>query len=406
MGFWARIFGREAKSASTFDVFRDFAAPVKSGAHVTWKTALEVTTVLACVRVKANGIAQVPFKLFAERADGGKDPARDHPLYDVLHRRPNPWQTSFEFRQQMEIHRQLTGNAYAFINRVRGQVRELIPFEPQQVTVRQAGDYTLSYEVTAPGGERRIFPAETVWHLRGPSWNGWLGMEVIHLAREAVGLAMRTEEAHARLHRNGVQPSGLYTVDAALNEEQYKLLREWIERHHGGPANAGRPFILDRGATWVSQAMTGVDAQHLETRSFQIEEICRAFGVFPQMVGHSDKTSTYASAEQFFLAHVVHSLGPEYEAWEQSADCSLLTPQERRDGLYTKFLLQGLMRGAMKDRAEFYTKLYGVGAINPNEIRALEEMNPYPGGGSFRVPLNMGDPSAAPQEDQSDDAAS
>ena len=143
-------------------------------------------------------------------------------------------------------------------------------------------------------------------------------------------------------------------------------------------------------------------AQFLETRKFQVEEICRAFRVLPLMVGYADKTATYASAEQMFLAHVVHTLGPWCRRLETGIAKHLLTEEERREGLYAKFMLNGLLRGAAKDRAEFYARLYGIGALNPNEIRQLEDLNPYDGGARYRVPLNMTDPAAA---EDNDDAA-
>lgn len=408
MGLLDRLPWR--RKGATIELWRDVfgSPPAKSGQTVTAKTALQVMTVLACVRVKANGLAQVPLKLIRE-TDGAqgrptKLPAKDHPLYDVLHRRPNPWQTSFEFRQTLEFHRQLCGNAFCFINRVGGRIVELIPIEPNRVVVKQNDDLSLTYTVTAVDGSQQPFPPDAIWHLKGPSWNSWMGLEIVKLAREAIGLAMATEEAHARLHANGVMMPGLYSFEGPLDDTQYKRLRAYIEQEHAGSHNAGRPFILDRGAKWVSQAMSGVDAEHLATRKFQIEEVCRALNVFPQMVGYSDKAPTYASAEQFFGAHVVHTMGPEYEAWEQSIDCNLLTEQDRRSGLYAKFFVTGLLRGAIKDRGDFYTKLYGIGALNPNEIRELEDLNPYEGGERYRVPLNMTDPNADPDDGGGRDA--
>lgn len=400
MGFWNRLlYGSEAKASNgTLDLFREIygSPPSKSGQTVTWKSALQVSVVLACATVRANGIAQVPFRLMRET--GGQNglstklPATDHALFDVLHRRPNPWQTSFELRQTMELHRVLCGNAFAFLNRVGGRVVEIIPFEPGWVTVKRNPDYSLTYTVRPDNGQAQVFPAEAIWHLRGASWNSWMGMEAVKLAREAIGLAMASEESQARLHEKGVQNTGVYSVEGTLRDEQYEALRKFIEKNHAGSKNAGLPMILDRNAKWLQTQMTGVDAQHLETRKFQVEEVCRTMGVFPQMIGYTDKAPTYASAEQFFGAHVVHTLGPGYEAWEQSADVNLLTKEDRQSGLFCKFFVNGLLRGNIKDRGDFYTKMYGVGALNPNEIRALEDMNPYDGGDKYRVPLNMEDP--------------
>jgi HK97 family phage portal protein len=161
--------------------------------------------------------------------------------------------------------------------------------------------------------------------VRGPSWNGWSAIEPLKAARDAIGLAIAIEESQAGLHANGVQTSGAWSVEGKLTPDQHKALREWIEKEHAGAPNAGKALILDRAAKWMQTQMTGVDAQTLESRRNQVEEICRFFGVMPIMAGYSDKAATYASAEQMFLAHVVHTLSPRWERYEQSMDAYLLT---------------------------------------------------------------------------------
>lgn len=369
----------------------------RSGKEVTAATALEVTAVLACLRVLAEGVAQVPLNVYRRRKGGGADVAHDHPLYWQLHRRPNHWQTSFEFRENMMIQAGLAGNFYAFKNKVRGIPREIIPFMPGSVQERWSDKGVPSYLVTSPSGSQQEFPAEAIWHVRGPSWDTRTGMTAIRQAREAIGLSIATEEAHAKLHANGAQTSGVYSVDATLNPDQYKQLSAWIERQITGDSRY-KPFVLDRGAKFIPNSMTGVDAQHLETRKFQLEEICRAFRVMPIMIGASDKTATYASAEQMFLAHVVHTLMPWYERIEQSMDVNLLTEEDIKAGIYIKFLPTGLLRGAAKDRAEYYYKMWQMGTLNANEIRAMEEQNPYLGGNIYRVQLNTVDATKADEQ--------
>lgn len=370
----------------------------KSGAVVNWRTALEVTTVLACARVIAEGIAQVPLKLFQDTGMT-RLPATEHPMYRLLHRRPNGWQTSFEFRETLGMHLVLTGGAYAYKNRHNGTVLELVQFEPQHVVVNRLGSGTLTYDVTNPAnGSKRTFAADEIWHIKGPSWNGYLGLEAVQFAREAIGLAAAAEESHAGLHRQGVQTSGIYSMEGALNREQFKALREWIEMYHAGSENAGRPFILDRSAKWISQTMSGVDAQHLETRRHQVEEICRALRVMPIMVGYSDKASTYASAEQMFLAHVVHTLAPWYERIEQSICANLLTEADERNGIYAKFVTAGLLRGSLKDTKDYLLGLVNGGLMTPNEGRDKLELNPDPDPESdrLRLPVNVvADPAEA-----------
>lgn len=397
MRWFARLFGREAKSGNaTLELFREIfgGTPANSGKSVTVKTALEVTTVLACVSRIADGVATVPLKVYRKDGPSGRRrEATDHPLYDLLHDAPNEWQDSLQFRETLVFHTALCGNAFVYVNRVRGRIVELIPFEPGQVRVTRADDYSLSYEVTAPSGETETFPAAAIWHIRGPSWNSWMGLETVKLAREAIGLALATEEAHARLHRNGARPGGLYSVEGPLEETQYQRLRAWVEKNYAGGENAWRPMVLDRGAKWTPLGMTGVDAQHLETRRHQIEEICRAFGVMPIMVGFTDKTATYASAEQMFLAHAVHTVRPWHRRFEASIRRNLLTSEERAEGFYPKFVDTELLRGAAKDRAEFYARALGAGGapawMEVNEVRAFEDMDEVEWGDGQPVPPSV-----------------
>ena len=407
MKLWpfSRKSNEDGSVRHSLDLFRLLAGwmGTKSGASVSHKSALEVSAVLACARVISEGIAQVPFKVY--RQDGGNVvPATDHPLYSVLHRKPNGWMTSFELRETMAIHCILTGNAFAFINRLRGGVAEIIPIPPGSVSVKQKDNYSLEYTVTAPNGKAMPVPQAAIWHWRGPSWDAVSGMDVVKLAREAIGLAMSAEESQARIQKTGAAISGTYSVEGTLNAEQYKAMRAWLDKEFDGAANLGKTKLLDRNAKFHPQSMTGIDAQLLETRKHQIEEICRAFRVMPIMAGYSDKAATYASAEQMFLAHVVHTLSPWYERIEQSAECNLLTAKEVSDGYFVKFNAAGLMRGSHKDRSEYFAKALGAGGspawMTQDEVRALEELNPM-GGDAALLPKPTNVPgNAAPKDDQ------
>jgi HK97 family phage portal protein len=362
---------------------------VKSGATVNWKTAIEVGTVFACARVIAEGLSQVPFKLFQETTGGGREAARAHPLYKLLARRPNPWQTSFEFRETLALHLVLASNAYVFKNMLAGKVIELLPFQPGQVTVKRSG-WELSYEITTADGTKVPVPASQMWHLRGPSWDGVVGLDAVRLARESIGLALATEEHSARMFSNGAAIGGVLTTDATLKTEQVDLLRKSWETTQTGVRNAFKTAILWGGLKWLPRGQQNDQAQLIEQRRFQVEEICRHFRVMPIMVGYSDKAATYASAEQMFLAHVVHTLGPWYSRLEQSAESALLTEKELDAGYYFKFIAGGLMRGAHADRAAYYSKALGAGGspawMTQDEIRGLEEMNPM-GGTAAQLPV-------------------
>jgi len=401
LAFWRRE-EREEKTLGADDVLRALLeqASSKSGVPVNWRTAQQASTAMACARLIAEGLSQIPLKLFRDLPGGGREPASDANVYELLYRQPNAMQTAFEFLEQRALHLAFCGNAFALIVRVNGRIVELLPYEPQHVTIKRDG-WHVSYEVDAPDGRKLPVSAVDMWHTRGPSWTFGDGLEGVRLAREAIGLSLALEDHGSRLFKNGAQPGGLLSTDATPTAEQRQALRESWEAAYGG-ANKFKTAVLWGGWRWMALASPNDSAQFLESRAFQVEEVCRAFRVLPIMVGHSDKAATFASAEQMFLAHQVHTMGPWYRRLEQSADLALLTPKERAQGLHFRFVVNAMMRGAVKDRADYYSKLYGIGALNPNEIRALEEMNPYDGGEQYRVPLNMTDPAAEPESPQGD----
>lgn len=368
-----------------------------SGQVVTTDTALQVSAVLACVRAIADGIATVPLKMYQRDPSGSRVELTDHPLASVFGDVSNIWQNGVEYRETLAFHTILTGDHFAFINRTRKGVAELLPIPPGQVCVEKSTTGTaLSYRVTFNGSTSSFSPDE-IWHVRGPSWNGWRGLQPVHMAREAVGLALATEEHHASLHKNGARPGGLYSVEGSLGAEEYKALREWINQNVEGADNAFKTMILDRSAKFQPLAMTGVDSQHLETRKFQIEEICRHFGVPPTVIGAGDKTSTYASAEQMFLAFAVHTIRPWHRRIEAAIRKDLLTQAERDNGLYPKFIDTELLRANAADRAAFYKAALGSGGamgwMTQNEVRALEELPAHPDGNNLPQP-----PVAAPTQ--------
>lgn len=382
-----------------------------AGATVNWATALQVSTVLSCCKVIAEGIAQVTWKV--HQGVGGRSGASDHPLYDLIYRRPNSWQTSFEFRETLAFHVLLTGNAFAWKGMVGSQreLRSLEPIEPGRMTVQRERDGRLRYFEQREGGDRVEHDPASIWHLRGPSWNSWMGLEAVKLAREAIGLSMAIESGQANLQRGGARISGVHSVKNKMGPEKFDQLAAWLARYEEGGDLAGKPLILDDEAKFTAFGMTGVEAQTLESRKHQVEEICRTFRVMPIMIGQSDKAATYASAEQMFLAHVVHCLLPWYERWCMSADVNLLSEQDRAEGYYTKLNPNALMRGAAKDRADFYAKALGAGGTAPwmvqDEVRSLEELDPMGGHAAElgRGAMNQTPPTPEDDEDDDDDAA-
>lgn len=382
----------DASARTSHDLFLELfgGKATKSGANVTNLAALEVTAVLACVRAIAEGIAQVPFNVY-QSLQNGKRIATEHPLHQLLHRKPNPWMSSFDLRETMGIHAALTGDAIALTPRMpNGRIVQVVPVRPNDVEIIKDTDGGPKYIVTGLNGGRMPMPRSAVWHWRGPSWDGVAGMQVVKMAREAIGLAMVAEESQSALHKNGARPSGLLSMEGNVTLDQFKALRAWIDDNYAGAGKTGNVMPLDRNAKFTPMAMTGVDAQHLETRGFQIQEICRAFRVQPLMAGYSDKAATYASVEQMLIAHVVHTLAPWYERVQQSADCQLLTQREIDAGYYTKLVAAGLLRGDMAARSNFFKSALGSGGspawMTPDEVRELEDLNPM-GGAAALLPV-------------------
>jgi HK97 family phage portal protein len=282
----------------------------------------------------ADGISTVPCKLMRKNRDTGRrEEAVDHPLFDLLKYKPCGWMTSQQFRETLMLRATFSGQAFAFINWIDNsrKVSEIWPFDIGEVTVARRQDSRDRSPLYLVNGEE--VPARNILHIRGPSWDARVGLDMVSLAREALGLAVATEKAHAGRFGNGIQTTGTYSVEGNLTTVQYNQLMHFIVQHYAGGANAGKPLLLDRNAKWTPQGMSGVDAEHLATRQHQDMLIARFFGVLPIMLGIADKTATYASSEQMFLAHCVHTVRPWHQRISEILNCWLLTPQERANGI-------------------------------------------------------------------------
>ncbi len=372
-----------------------------AGVPVSAKTALQVSTVLACVRVIADGCAAPELRVFRQLPDGRRQRAENIPEYRLLNRRPNEWQTAIEWRRQMTAHAALTGAGLSIKSRYDNRrVRELLPVEPGSWTVERIGRYEVRYRCYDEFGLIGVFEPDDVFVINNFQWSFWKSMDAVALARKAVGLAISTEQSQIEMHANGLRPSGVYSVKSKLSEEQHARLTRWI-KNKTGPGKTGDPLVVDNEATWISTAQSGVDAQHVETRRLQIEEVCRAFGVFPIMVGHSDKSSTFASSEAFFGAHVKHTLWPWFQAWRQRIDETLL---DGAGPLFAEFDVRYLLAGAQKDRAQYARTMVEMGLMSPNEWRDEEGLDPRPGGDEYLKPMNMASGTKGPKDDAPTDA--
>jgi HK97 family phage portal protein len=411
MGYLANTIGRKAAEL-TYDQIAALLDGTSggrvAGVAVTEKTALQVSTVLACVKAIADGCATPHLHVYRDLGAGRNELATNIPEYRLLARRPNEWQTSLEWRRQMTVHAALTGTGLSIRNRsANGRTRELIPVMPGQWDVRRISRYEVRYRVWDEWGYVGEFSPDQVFLIQGVQWDWLNALNAVHLARNAIGLSLATEQSHAKFHENGVRPSGVYSVEGTLSAEQHDRLAGWLKRAHQGAERTGLPMVLDRAAKWMSTSMSGVDAQHLETRRLQIEEVCRVYNVFPVMVGHNDKSATFASTEAFFGAHLTHTLTPWHRMWTQRLDETLL---DGSGPLYAKFDTRYMVAGAMKDRSQWARTMVEMGIYTRNELREEEGKPPLTGLDEPLTPLNMtGDKPIAPKgntdDPQDDDGA-
>jgi HK97 family phage portal protein len=360
-----------------------------SGGVVNERTAIDVTAVFCAARVIAEGCSQIPVRVLRDDSSSlhrRSVVAEDHWAHNLLSVAPNDWQTSFEFREGMFMQAALGRGAIAIKNVVNGEVRELLPVPAGSWTVRQEKDFSLVITVNYADKTHGEFKQNQVFYMRGPSLDGFEGLPAIRAAREAIGLSRALERQQARLAGNGGKPSGVLSFAMPLKDESRKKLAEtWKEKY--GPDGEGGIAILDGDAKFNSMTMTSVDAQYIETRRMQIEEIARAFRVQPIMLMQADKAATFASAEQMFRNHVIHTLGPWMVRFEQAATRDVLGNAK---GLRVDLQERGLLRGDFKDQADYYTKALGAGGsrgwMSANEVRAERDMNPIDEAWANEVP--------------------
>lgn len=379
-------FERAPRAAITGDLWRRIlsaaGASSKAGVLITEDVALACAAVAACVRVTSEDVAKLPLILYRRLANGGKERATDHPLYSLMHDRPNDWQTSFEFRQMEQGHVEYRGNGFAYINRIGREVRELIPIHPNRVTVKQLANWQLEYDIS---GDKVRRPKE-ILHLRGLTTDGVCGISTLSAAREAIGLAVATERHGARLFANGARASGIAKHKGVLTDPAAERLKNHIEEAIGGD-NVHRVLLLEEGMEWEQLTMTSEDSQFLETRKFQTSEIARFWRIPPHKIGDLER-ATFSNIEHQALEYVTDSLMPRLTRWEQRLNRDLLTEAEQRE-FYFEFLTDALLRGDTTSRFNAYRVAIDGGWMNPNEARVKENMDPQPGLDEFRRPLNM-----------------
>ena len=361
-----------------------------SGMSVTADTAMRVTAVFRCVSLRAQTLASLPLTVERNLPDGGHETDRKHPLFDKLAYQPNRWQTSFEWREMMEGHFCLRGACYSEIVSSGGSgVEELIPLHPDRVTPFRAQSGKLAFKYRPLNGPERIILQDEMFFLHLMSGDGINPISPISLHREAIGLAMATEQHGARLFGNGARPGGLLKMKGHLkDDESRKRLRESWNDTHGGVGNSHKVAVLEDGMEWQQVGMTSEDAQFLETRSFGVLEICRIFGVPPHKVAELTR-STNNNIEHQGIEWATDTIGPQVCRWEQAMQRDLFYSARRTHS--AMFDMDGLMRGDSTARANFNASAVQNGYMSRNEVRRNEGRNvsSAPGMDDYTVQLNL-----------------
>lgn len=342
---------------------------------ISSKVALQTACVFRCVDLLSSSLAMLPIRIMADWAE-----SKAHPLFELLRWQPNTMHTAFEFVKLMEVRRLTTGNAYARIVRgYKGKVLALIPLDPTLVQVIENDDWTLTYRVAKPKGGQIDLPANEILHVRDLSLDGLTGVGRTKLASRAIQIARSAEDAQASIFENGMISGGTIEHPEELGDEAYNRLKASLNAEYAGTENAGKWMLLEEGMKANRQTMTGQEAQTVEARNHQIEDIARVFGI-PRPLLMMDDTSWGSGIEQLAILFVRFGLNPGMVAWEQSLRRSLLLPSERQT--YTIDIdEQELLRGTMKDQAEFFAKALGSGGskpwLQPNEVRQLTGFAPH-----------------------------
>lgn len=384
---------RDATAGSAFSFFMGGST---SGKNVNERSAMQMTAVYACVRILSEAVAGLPLHLYRYNEDGGKEKAMDHPLYGLLHDEPNPEMTSFVFRETLMTHLLLWGNAYAqIIRNGKGEILALYPLMPNKMQVdrNEKGQLFYTYsrskdEANAKDNSTVVLKPDDVLHIPGLGFDGLVGYSPIAMAKNAIGMAIACEEFGAKFFENGASPSGVLEHPGILKDPE-RVRTSW-NAAYGGSSNAHKVAVLEEGMKYTPISISPNEAQFLETRKFQINEIARIFRVPPHMVGDLEKSS-FSNIEQQSLEFVKYTLDPWVIRWEQSLSRALFSKEEKKN-LFFKFNVEGLLRGDYQSRMTGYATARQNGWMSANDIRELENLDRIPsedGGDLYLVNGNM-----------------
>ena len=354
-----------------------------AGVRIDPETALRSTVVLACVRVLSSSVAGLPLHLYRRLPDGGKELARENPLYRVLHDTPNSWQTSYEWREQLMLHLLTHGQAFVEIGGA-GEQTQLVVLHPSRMKVDRVENGRLRYTYREASGQSTVYAQDAIMMLRWLSDDGVNGLVPVELAKDAIGLSRACEIHGAAFFGNGARPGVVLSTDQMLSPETAENTRNQWERAHRGPDRAHRTAVLQGGLKVNELGGNNQEAQFLEARRFQVEEVCRLYGVPPHLVGDLSRSS-YSNIEQQSLDYLQNGLMPWLRRIESAISRDLIADGD----LFAEFDTRGALRADAAGRAAYYSQMATLGVLSVNDIRSAENMNPVEGGDERFVQLNM-----------------
>lgn len=367
--------------------------PTDAGIEVDETSAVKFLAVFACISLISGDVGRLPLLLYEGKSDGSKVRVREHPAYDLLHTSPNEEMTALNYREVATTHNLLSGNHYSQIIRDKtGNLDSIWPIsDPSNVVVYRGGNNGSIRYRWHVGAERFDESAENILHIPGWGFNGLIGQSPISIARESIGLGIAADKFSSHFFANSATPSILLSVpaDASMDDPTAKKYLKAFNDQYSGVGNTKKVMLLRNGETATTLTMPLKDAQFLESREFQKLEICGMFRVPPHKIAIHGANSNYNNLEQENQSYVDSCLIHWLARYEQCYNQQLLTPADRRRGLFFEFKVDGLLRGDSESRGKFYQTLWNMGAITANEIRLLENMNPKVGGDELMVPLNF-----------------
>lgn len=397
MGLISRIAVKNLMSLSDLDRMMEEAfsgRPTTAGVRVSESTAMSLIEVQKCVRVRAETRGCLPVSIYKKRKNGkGRDEARDHPLYEILNVAPNDEMDSQTFYERMEIYFSLWGNDVSIITRntSRNQnITELYPVPWYHMRVKRDPDTQKLYYEYLDRGKPEKFPPEKVFHIKGMSFDGLVGISTIGMAREAVAQGLAMSEFANRFFGQGMNFGGILETPAVLSDAARKNMKAAAKEMGAGLANAWEPFLLEEGTKWNRIPMSFVDAQFIQMMNLGKYDIDGLLRVPPHMVANLER-STNNNIEHQGIEFVVYSTLPAITRFERAADWRLLTPRDRAEGYYVKVNVDALLRGDAVSRGQYLNQKRQNGALSADDWRELDDENPtgVPGGDAYLINGNM-----------------